>query len=173
MAEIYGTILASPFAQTVLLFVLVFVVVFAILQKSKVLGDGKKQIDALVALAIGLLFVGVGYATDLISKLIPFLAVSLIIIFVFLLIWGIFYVGGDGFKTPNGVRIAGGILALLAVVIAVVYFTGFWDTLLAFIFNNSGLVGNIVFIVIIGLAVWAAIGSKGDSGDSGSGKKRE
>lgn len=171
MAEIYGTILASPFAQTVLLFVLVFVVVFAVLQKSKILGDGKKQIDALVALAIGLLFVGVGYATDLVSKLIPFLAVSLIIIFVFLLIWGMFYVG-DGFKTPNGVKTAGGILALLAVVIAVVYFTGFWNTLVGFVYNNTGLVGNIVFIVIIGLAVWAAIGSKGDGG-GGSGKKGE
>src|SRR3989344_989954 len=132
MAEIYSTVLSSPFAQTILLFVLVFVVVFAVLQKSKILGDGKKQIDALVALAIALLFVGVG----------------------------------DEFKTPSGVRIAGGILAFLAVIFAVVYFTGFWNILIGFVYNNSGLVGNIVFIIIISLAVWAAIGFGKDTSDS-------
>ncbi len=167
MAEIYSTVLSSPFAQTILLFVLVFVVVFAVLQKSKILGDEKKQIDALVALAIALLFVGVGYATDLVSKLIPFLALSLVIILVFLLLWGMFFVG-EGFKTPSGVRIAGGILAFLAVIVAVVYFTGFWNILIGFVYNNSGLVGNIVFIVIIGLAVWAAIGfGKDTNSDKG------
>lgn len=165
MAEIYSTVLSSPFAQTILLFVLVFVVVFAVLQKSKILGDGKKQIDALVALAIALLFVGVGYATDLVSKLIPFLALSLVIILVFLLLWGMFFVG-DEFKTPSGVRIAGGILAFLAVIFAVVYFTGFWNILIGFVYNNSGLVGNIVFIIIISLAVWAAIGFGKDTSDS-------
>ncbi|MEK6933801.1 MAG: hypothetical protein AABW75_02915 [Nanoarchaeota archaeon] len=168
MAEIYNTVLSSPFAQTILLFVLVFVVVFAVLQKSKILGDGKKQIDALVALAIALLFVGVGYATDLVSKLIPFLALSLVIILVFLLLWGMFFVGA-GFTTPSGVRIAGGILAFLAVIVAVVYFTGFWNTLIDFVYNNSGLVGNLIFIVIIGLAVWAAIGFGKDT-NGGSGK---
>ena len=119
-------------------------------------------------MAIALLFVGVGYATDLVSKLIPFLALSLVIILVFLLLWGMFFVGA-GFTTPSGVRIAGGILAFLAVIVAVVYFTGFWNTLIDFVYNNSGLVGNLVFIVIIGLAVWAAIGFGKDT-NGGSGK---
>src|SRR3989344_5401509 len=50
------TLFSSPLGQTVLVFVLVFVGIFAILQKSKVFGDGKKQIDALVAVAIAVLY---------------------------------------------------------------------------------------------------------------------
>ncbi len=168
MADYYGSILSSPFAQIVLLFVLVFVVVFAVLQKSKILGDGKKQIDALVALAIGLLVIGVGYATDLISRLVPFLAVSMIIILVFLLLTGMFFIKKDTFELHKGVRIAGGILAFLAVAIAVIYFTGFWGVLLNFVSGNTSFVGNAVLIIVIGLAVWAAVGfGKGEGGSSG------
>jgi hypothetical protein len=44
-------IFISPFFMDyVLPFVLVFTLVFALLQKTKILGDGKKQIDSLVAL---------------------------------------------------------------------------------------------------------------------------
>ena len=82
-----STILSSDlFVNAVLPFLLVFVVIFAILQKSKILGDEKKQIDAIVALVIGLIVISFGYATGVIVSLIPFLAVSAIIILVFLLL---------------------------------------------------------------------------------------
>ena len=52
-------IFSNPFFTEMLLpFLLVFVVVFAILQKSKILGDGKAQIDAIVGLVIGLILIG-------------------------------------------------------------------------------------------------------------------
>ena len=59
------TIFTSVYSQTIFIFLLVFVVVFAILQKTKVLGDGKKQIDALVALAVALLVLSAGFALSL------------------------------------------------------------------------------------------------------------
>src|SRR3989338_5371997 len=88
MAEVYSTIFSTPLAQMALVFVLVFTIVFAILQKSKILGDGKKQIDALVALSIALLVISVAYALKIISGLAPFLAVGLVIILVFMLLTG-------------------------------------------------------------------------------------
>ena len=67
------TILSSPFVVEILLpFLLVFVVVFAVLQKSEVLGRGKRQVDALVALAVALIFISVGRAVDIVLDLIPF-----------------------------------------------------------------------------------------------------
>ena len=46
----------SPFfVEVILPFVLVFTLVFAVLQKTEILGKGKRQIDVLVALAIGLI----------------------------------------------------------------------------------------------------------------------
>ncbi len=157
----YPTILSEPLVQIVLLFVLIFTVIFAILQKTKILGDGKKQIDALVALAIGLLVTSVGYATQIISQLIPFLAVSVIIILVFLILLGMFWV--KDFSIHKGIQIAGGIVVFLAVVIAVLTITDSWQRLLDFFSGHSTLVTNIVLLVVVGLAVWAAIGFGGGS----------
>ena len=47
------TILTSEFAVGIIYpFLLVFVLIFAVLQKSKILGEDKKQIDSLIALSI-------------------------------------------------------------------------------------------------------------------------
>ena len=68
-----------------LLFVLAFVIVFAILQKAKILGEGVEKINSLVALAFAFIFVGVSSATDIVSGMIPWVAVALSVILMFLL----------------------------------------------------------------------------------------
>jgi peptidoglycan/LPS O-acetylase OafA/YrhL len=155
------TIFSSPLGQTALVFVLVFTLLFALLQKSKILGDGKKQTDALISLAIALLVISVGYAMDIITTLIPFLAVGLVIILVFLLLWGSFYHGN--LETSKGVKIAAGIIALIAVVVAVLYITGAWDYLRDWIvLGNSGAFGNIVLVVIVIIAIVVVMASGGE-----------
>lgn len=157
------TIFSTPLAEVALVFLLVFAVVFAVLQKSKVLGDGKKQVDMLVALAVGLIVISVGYATDVISNLIPFLAVSLIIIFVFMVLLGALYKEGD-FNLSDGVKIAFGIAILVAVIIAVLYFTHAWDYLYDrwVAGDSSSFVANTVIIVVVIAAIIAVvIGGKG------------
>ena len=82
------------FTQFALPFLLVFFIVFAILQKTKVLGDDKKQLDALVAFIIALIFVGAIFPKLVVANLILFLTVAIIVVFVGLLIWG-FVSGGE------------------------------------------------------------------------------
>ncbi|MEK6910884.1 MAG: hypothetical protein AABW82_03855 [Nanoarchaeota archaeon] len=155
------TIFSSPLGQTALVFVLVFTLLFALLQKSKILGDGKKQTDALISLAMALLVISVGYAMDIITTLIPFLAVGLVIALVFLLLWGSFYHGT--LETSKGVKIAAGIIALIAVVVAVLYVTHAWDYIRDWIvIGNSGAFGNIVLVVIVVIAIIAVMSSSGD-----------
>ena len=155
------TIFSSPLGQTVLVFILVFTLLFALLQKSKILGDGKKQTDALISLAIALLVISVGYAMDIITTLVPFLAVGLVIILVFLLLWGSFYHGN--LETSKGVKIAAGIVALIAVVVAVLFITGAWDFVRDWIvLGNSGAFGNIILIVIVIVAVVVVMNSSGE-----------
>ncbi len=155
------TIFSSPLGQTALVFVLVFTLLFALLQKSKILGDGKKQTDALISLAMALLVISVGYAMDIITTLIPFLAVGLVIALVFLLLWGSFYQGS--LETSKGVKIAAGIIALIAVVVTVLYITGGWDYLRDWIvLGNSGAFGNMVLVVIVVIAIIAVMSSSGD-----------
>lgn len=155
------TIFSTPFAQAILVFILVFVVVFAILQKTKLFGEGKKQIDALVGLAVGLIAVfSTGYAKDLISNLIPFLAVALIVILVFLILLGSFFAEGK-FDVPGWLKVILGIIVFIAVVIAVLFFSGAWDTLSEKLTGNTILNG--VFIVIIAAVIVAVVLGGGKS----------
>ena len=118
----------NPFFTEMLLpFLLVFVVVFAILQKSKILGDGKAQIDALVSLVIGLILIGVPQPRNIIVGIMPWLAVGVAVILVFLILYG--FVAGDLSKAPNWMKIVFGILAGLFTIGVVLYVTGLWSVI--------------------------------------------
>lgn len=166
----YGgsTILSSPlFVETILPFLLVFTLVFAVLQKSKVLGDGKKQIDAIVSLVIGLLVISFGQATGIIIQLIPFLAVSLVVILVFMILVGSFHTGGDflGGKMKTFLMI----LSMITVGIAVLWITNAWEYLYELLLfrSDSNIVANVIFVVFIIGAIAAVIWG---AGSGGSGK---
>lgn len=162
------TIFSSQiFMQVVLPFLLVFTIIFAILQRTKILGEGKARIDAITSLVIALIVVAYGYATDIIVTLMPFLAVSAIIILVFMILYGFIASGEKGvdfskFKIPFGVIIG------IAIIAAVLISTGYWNTVVGwFTGNNSNaLVTNIIFIAIIIGAIAIVVGK-------GKDKKRE
>lgn len=157
------TIFSTPFAQAVLVFVLVFVIIFAILQKSRLFGEGKRQIDALVSLAAGLIAVfSTSYARDLIINIIPFLAVALVIIFVFLVLLGSFFPEGK-FEVPNWLKIILGIISFIAVVLVVLFFSGALDKLYENM--NEAAISNVIFILVIIGAVAAVLFGKSKSGD--------
>ncbi len=163
------TILSSPLAQTAFVFLLVFTLVFAILQKTKILGDGKHQIDALVALAIGLIIISVGYALDIIHRLIPFLAIGLVVILVFLLLFGSVYQPGE-FKLNNWVKAVFGVIIFAALVITVLIITGGGDYILDWFYSaDSSFLSNAILIIII-IAVVVLAFVFGGRGESGKGK---
>ena len=148
------TILSSDFAVKIIYpFLLVFTLVFAILQKSKILGEDKRQIDALVALAVGLIVVAFSWATNIIAGLMPFLAVSVVILLVFMILYG--FVASDmreGLKLPKQLQYCIGILAGIALIIAVIVATGQWDKAYNALFGGgsfSSLASNILMIAII------------------------
>ena len=150
------TILTSPiFSEVILPFVLVFTVVFAILQKSQILGKEKKQIDAIVSLSIGLIVISYANAVGIITDLMPFLAVSTIIILVFLIMYGMVFKEGEFEIGKNAKKVFGG-LAATSVVIAVLILTGTWDYIKDTWFggeSQSIVVTNIIFFVILIVAV--------------------
>ena len=164
------TLLSHPiFVETILPFLLVFTLVFAVLQKSKILGDNKKQIDAIVSLVVGLLLISFGQATGVILQLIPFLAVSLVIILVFMILVGSFGQSGEK-MLPKGFKTFLMIVALVAVVIAVLIITDFWSTLydIFFVGTDSPILANAIFFAIIIGAIAAVIWGAGKSETSAS-----
>lgn len=149
------TLFSTPMGQAVLVFVLVFALLFAILQRSKLFGEGKSQVDMLVAGAAALLVLSAGYALNIITQLIPFLAVCLVVIFVFILLIGLFF--EKEFKPSEGMRNTAIVVAILAVVIALLNFTNSYDAIVEWIMQHQTIMGNVVLIAVVIGAVALAL----------------
>jgi len=146
------------FTKFFLPLLLIFVIVFAILEKTKIFGEDKKQLNAILALVIGLIFVSVAYPKEVVGNLILFLTVALVVLFVVLILWG-FVSGGDlkgDFLTNKGVKWTVGIGVVIATVFAVVWAMGIQGGVLDLLFYQtwSGTFWtNVLFIAGIGLAL--------------------
>ncbi|MFH1787219.1 MAG: hypothetical protein ABH811_00280 [archaeon] len=136
MAE---TIFQYPIVtQFILPFLLIWTLVFAILQKTKLLGENK-QLDAIIAFVIGLIFVGAIFPKIVVGNLILFLTVAIVVMFVGLLLWG--FISGDkldaSFLKSGGIKWAAGIAVFIAVTIAVLWATGVEMTVFDWLFKQS------------------------------------
>lgn len=153
--------------QYIVPFVLVFVLIFAILQKSKILGDGKSQMDALISLVIALLLIITPPARDFIVRLMPFLAVGLAVILVFLILYG--FVAGDSWASAKWVKILFGVLSGIFVIVIVLWAAGILNDVIYFFANGlNGTFMNIILVaVIIGVVVFVALTGKSSSDKAG------
>jgi len=155
------------FVDFILPFLLVFTLIFAILEKSKLLGEEKRQINAIVSLVIGLIFVSVGYGTGIIVQLSYFLVVCIVILFVFMLIFGFATNKTQGDMLNKGLKIALGIIFGIAVIVAVLLITGWWDIIYDFVTNRGlgqTILINLFILAIIGGAI-AVVMSSGGKGE--------
>ncbi len=152
----------NPFFTEMLLpFLLVFVVVFAILQRSKILGDGKAQIDAIVALVVGLLLIGVPGPRDVIVGIMPWMAVGIAVILTFLILYG--FVAGDLSTAPKWMKITFGILAGLFTLAVVLYVSGLGSMILEWLsLSGSGDIwmSVLMIVLVIGAMAVAIFGNK-------------
>ena len=161
-----ATILSNPFfIEQVLPFLLVFTLVFAILDKTKVLGEGKRQVNAIIAFVIGIILIAFPGPRDLIVNLMPLLAIIAVVMLVFLMFYG--FAGGK--PEDKWVKIVFGGLVGLALIVALLVFTGYWESVLGAVSGGegSGLAANVIFILII-IAAVAIVLWKGKGGGSSS-----
>ena len=159
MAE--QTILQNEIVTRFILpFLLVFFIVFGILEKTKLFGDDKKQLNALTAFIIGLIFVAITYPTIIVSNMILFLSVAIVVMFVGLLLWG-FATGGDAkIGGEKWVKWTAGIIITVAVVIALLWASGIEGRAVNLLFYQSwskNFWTNAFFIIAIGVALALAI----------------
>lgn len=142
-------------------FLLVFFVTFAILERTKLFGDGKKQLNALTAFVVGLIFVSAIYPVLVVNNLILFMTVAIVAIFVILLIWG--FIFGEtkdviGSKTLKWILV---IVSGIAFFAAILWATGWYTDVSGFFSNsalNSTIITNAVFVIVIAVALALLIG---------------
>jgi len=167
------------FSEFIIPFLLIFTIIFAILEKTKVLGDAKTQVNAIVSFVVGLIFVSVAYPKDVVSNMILFLTVAIVVAFVAMMLWGFVSGGESKLLTGDGRNwvtwTIGGIIAL-AVLIATVWATdlkmGVFEKLFTQSWSNAFWT-NLVFIIVIAVALAVVIKGGSSGGSSGGDKKKD
>ena len=153
------------FADFILPFLLMFFLVFAILDRTKLLGEGKKQLNAIIALVIALIFSALfGDPKVIVSNLLQFMTVALVVAFVFLIIYGFVTGNKDGFTLDGNLKKALAGIVFIAVVVAVIWATGFNNSFIDLLFHQSWsetFWTNVLFIgVFVTVVAWVLKSAK-------------
>ena len=153
--------------QFVLPFILIWTIVFAILRKTKILGDNQ-QVDSLVAFVIGFIFISVLQPKEIVSNMILFLTVALVVMFVGLILWG--FVSGKSMDKdilgPTWAKWVFGIVIVVGVILALVWSAGIDNALIDLLFKQSWsgtFWTNAAFIVVVAAALALVLRSGGGS----------
>ena len=161
--------LTYPIFQDIILpFVLVFTLIFAVLQKSKLLGDGVQQINAIISFVLAGMFVAFFKYVGWLQQFVIFLVIAIVILFVFLMIYGFAYAeNGKGFVLGKNYQIVIGVMAFIGVIVAALVITDTWDKVYSF-FTASNIGANVIFIILIAIAIGAVVMSGKKSEDKKS-----
>jgi len=157
------------FTEMLLPFLLVFVLVFAILQKSKILGDKNAQVDAMVGLVIGLILIGFPQPREILVGIFPWMAVGIAVVLVFLILYG--FVAGDmsGDGTPEWMKTTFAVLAGLFTLAVILSVSGLGERILDSILGDGSgsqaWMSVVMIIVVIGVMLVAIFGNKKKDGD--------
>ena len=152
-------------------FLLIFVIVYAVLQKTKILGETKKNLNVVVAVIVGLLVV-IPHVTgrfpanadpvEIINEALPQVSIVLVAIIFLLLMIGVF--GQD--YVFLGVTMPGWITLVSLIIIVLIFggAAGWWDsgfgTTLENFFGTEGVAIFIMLLVFGIIIAWITSDSK-------------
>lgn len=156
--------LTPLFVEYVLPFVLVFTLIFAILQKTKLLGDEAKRVNVIIGMVVGLLLVAFKQPRDIVVLLMPFLAVFATVLLVFMLLYGFIVGKKEGDVLGYWWKIAFISILAISFVAFLLAITGYFDKVWNFLFNSSQgsaiWMNAILLAIIIGAIVAVIKGEK-------------
>jgi hypothetical protein len=167
------------FFDVIVPFLLFFAITFAILEKTKILGKDKSNVNLIVSLAVSLLAIATNKVVNLISNVLPNLILMLVLFVMFIMILGLFFKEtkeGFGFKEKHPGWF--GFFIFLLFVITILFILNAWQTdngtalevIGSAISNGSSgeLIGGIILLVIVVGAVFLVInsGKRGRNGRS-------
>jgi len=141
-------------------FLLIFFILFGIMERTKVFGEGKKQLHAFISFVIALIFVGVVYPKLVVENLILFLTVAIVVVFVALILWG--FISGSEVKIESpGIKKAVAGIVIIAVAIATLWALGVEGSFFDFLFRQSWsgtFWTNAAFIIVVIIALAVMVG---------------
>jgi len=167
---------SSGLYEIALPFLLIFTIVFAILEKTKIFGEDKdkepkSRINAVVAIILGLLIINQFEIVSKLNLFLPKVSLFIVVAIMFLILLGVF-----GANVSSG--FSGVLLGLTAIVsLFIIYWALTSYTGLDFVgpsWLESWFYGNsstVIFLVIIGIIIWAVVGKPKNKGGGDSFEK--
>jgi hypothetical protein len=154
----------------VLPFLLIFALVFGILSSMNLFGQNSKGINAVVALAVGLMALQFNFVGNFFSEIFPRLGMGISIILVVMILIGFFAVKGDGKMAPVFYKIMMVISIIIAVIIVAQSYGAFgWYTgynINYWIMDNwSTVIGILIFVGAL-IAIISFGSGKGKPGET-------
>lgn len=150
-------------------FLLVFTIVFAILQKAKVFGEEKKNMNIVVALVLALLVV-IPHITgsyppgadvvDIMNRALPNISLVIVAIIALLLLLGIF--GAEVSGTVSGGVVAVAFLVVLYIFGAAAGWWGNWQWITSFF--GADAIAIAIIILVFAVLIWFITREEGKSG---------
>jgi len=139
-------------------FVFVFVIVYALLSKTKLLGESN-VINLIIAAIVAIIFITMASAQHYVETVTPWFVILVIALFFMLIIVGMSQQKiGDVIK-PGFVKVFIALLILVFLFSAIKVFPSTmgnaWDDITKFVTNESRIAGAIILIIIGGLTAWA------------------
>ena len=158
-------------ADVLLPFLLIFVIIYAILQKTKILGESKKNLNVVVAIIVGLLVV-IPHVTgkfprnadpvEIMNEALPQVSIVLVAIVFLLIMIGVF--GQDqvflGVSMPGWVAFFSFFVIILIFGGAAGWWSGYFGDTLEQFFGTEG-VAIVIMLLVFGLIIaWVTSDSK-------------
>jgi len=134
-------------------FLLVFIIVYALLDKTKILGDSK-FINLLISFIVAIIFATMSSVQEYVQNITPWFAVLAIILFFVLIIIGLSQQKIGEIMKPGFVWVF--IIALIAIFVisAIKVFAPAWQDVKEFITIEARIAGGIILLVIAAAAAW-------------------
>ena len=138
-------------------FLFVFVIVYALLLKTKILGDNM-WINLIISFIIAIIFSVVSSTQEYVQTITPWFAVLVIALFFILVIIGLSPHKLGEIMKPGFVWVFIILLILVFLVSAIKVFPSSfgnaWNSLVGFITNEARIAGAIILLIIAAIAAW-------------------
>jgi len=138
-------------------FLFVFVIIYALLLKTKLLGDSK-FINVIISFIVAIIFAVFSSTQSYIQLITPWFAVLMIALFFILVIIGLSQQKIGDIMKPGFVWVFIVVLILVFLIAAIKVFPSTfgnaWNNIVYFVTNEARIAGAIILLIIAGLAAW-------------------
>lgn len=134
-------------------FLFVFVIVYALLSKTKILGESQ-FVSLLISFIIAIVFSTIGSAQEYVQTVTPWFVVLVVVLFFILIIIGLSQQKIEDIMKPGFVWVFIVALILVFLLAATKVFAPVWWDVKEFISNEGRIAGGILLLIIAALAAW-------------------